>query len=1395
MSKDNRYKKYYEMIKELEEFKSVTWFDIALFFDKVKENRKLLDPPMYTERNILNRIQRGIVFITFYYAIDGVTIEIAKYAKAIENVIENATGKKVNIFLLAEAVEKESKTILSSRWKTTTVKGAGGFVEWDGYIDYFKTKLTRGSREYNSLIRKIWNQVKELTKTLGEFVINNDIQLLFPVNICSNPGNVPLCMSIVLLSEYLSIPVFNSNHDFYWEDGEPVWEKEKSGKKGIRDHFFLNADIGEIFSFLENIFPWKSPLWFHTTINHSQYTKLIDNFGFSPSSLSVIPTVIDTEEYRQPKEYECFDALERLQLLFSGGSRNQKTKSADDFKTLPSDWLNQPYPLFLGAERGIRYNLLSDNLIFLQPTRILPRKRIELCFLLIESLLNFPDFKRLLNTFPKLCITLLVTGPVTKEHFPYIGKIIRKYSDMLSNLEPQYRKRIFLGFRFGIESNLIFEKLNLSPLAIHEIYTVANLVLLPSQQEGRGLPIIEASACGIPVLANRYCPQEVFAEVIGESLDAGLRLNVLDFPLSGKFPKETLQQLSHFFSAPHYHSEALLHNISVVQRRFCEDILEKSFKENLRTLAQNLKIDHSVRNSVARAFDLYKNSTRYDKAFDNLTLSKNRKYLPGITKLENMVYLKSLIDPSYFRMEEKFLQGRIFRYAYNTIQKALTQIEIPKQKQLLLYKRIQYIFEYFNGKLDTIVDHSLSYRHRHNKRYPYRELTEPELRGVAGILLKHLFPEGFYIPPRELSFSSVFMNFRNSIQALVGTHNIAIDDSSYLEKALKSSKQIAWFTGISFTMEALIFIERTFLFRFSIDRNEKITEKKLDGFNPEKNGSITLFVRREYYGGHAICFNYVKEWLKNSASQNIRLLYKKGFLRIIKTNVISDGAHLAQLGSEAQQALLDIKRKKGFVVSVGNNNMLTFDLLDIPRYHLGVCSSDLLSNFLGVNKGQGYILRVPAGLRPGLSYPTPIQTPNEFSQLLNSKLYKKCCDIYGETEVLKILRDDADNFGTPVKKVLTKLVKNKEHISGIKPIVESKHLTGLHDDKTPWSGAYARATFKAKTHNVKLYFTSGFSREKNDTVFSIIKQFGKGKVVIAWNGGYILNPELVGKLGLPENYIGTPLGLLIRDSKIISIPLYNKPALVFNSKGIPVIKEANLFNGLKIEEITFSPSDRNNPSNSQSYFDLLYPEEAIPSDKKTVFRFAGNKIIEIIKNKSGKIQILPVGLTVSFKSGEEPDNWNIGKTVRFTLPGWEGIPHAIEAGPRCCRHGKVSVEIEEGGWSTPASIKTQAARVDYTYMRGPKIGVGISKKDELIVFAVNGRIRESEGATHTELASILTRLGAYEAMEFDPGGSVTLIVDNKQLNITPYNKDYLKNPFSLPPQPRFVGNAILGYIK
>ncbi len=79
------------------------------------------------------------------------------------------------------------------------------------------------------------------------------------------------------------------------------------------------------------------------------------------------------------------------------------------------------------------------------------------------------------------------------------------------------------------------------------------------------------------------------------------------------------------------------------------------------------------------------------------------------------------------------------------------------------------------------------------------------------------------------------------------------------------------------------------------------------------------------------------------------------------------------------------------------------------------------------------------------------------------------------------------------------------------------------------------------------------------------------------------------------------------------------------------------------------------------------------------------------------------------------------------------------------------------------------------------------------MLAVNGRIRESVGATHIDMANILKDQGMQKAMGFDPGGSSTLCVNGEIMNISPYNKGYEEDIYALPPEPRFVSNIVLGW--
>ena len=165
-----------------------------------------------------------------------------------------------------------------------------------------------------------------------------------------------------------------------------------------------------------------------------------------------------------------------------------------------------------------------------------------------------------------------------------------------------------------------------------------------------------------------------------------------------------------------------------------------------------------------------------------------------------------------------------------------------------------------------------------------------------------------------------------------------------------------------------------------------------------------------------------------------------------------------------------------------------------------------------------------------------------------------------------------------------------------------------------------------------------------------------------------------------------------------------------------------------------------------------------------------------------------------------PKSWKVGNDLTIRLKSgkskaikWENVAHAIEAGPMLIESGVNCIDMKIEGWKTNNSIATQAARLDFTDMRGPKIAVGLDKAGNVLVLTINGRIRESVGATHHDMATILLSLGAVQAMGFDPGGSSTLVMDGKNMNISPYNKEYEKDIYSLPPEPRAVANAIIGW--
>ncbi|OQY45922.1 MAG: hypothetical protein B6240_07985 [Desulfobacteraceae bacterium 4572_87] len=88
--------------------------------------------------------------------------------------------------------------------------------------------------------------------------------------------------------------------------------------------------------------------------------------------------------------------------------------------------------------------------------------------------------------------------------------------------------------------------------------------------------------------------------------------------------------------------------------------------------------------------------------------------------------------------------------------------------------------------------------------------------------------------------------------------------------------------------------------------------------------------------------------------------------------------------------------------------------------------------------------------------------------------------------------------------------KSKEEIN-------YRFVGGVYPDGMPWSGVLAEV--RINSSRIRWNFSTHTASSKPKPVTDLMKEYesisGK-KARIAWNGGYILNPELVGKLGLPR---------------------------------------------------------------------------------------------------------------------------------------------------------------------------------------------------------------------------------------------------------------------------------------
>ena len=1377
------------MLASLREEKVATWFDLGLLLDRLREDpprpacRAPADLPAF-ERDAA----AGVAFLTFDFGIDGVSMEIAKYAKALRLFLGNP-----KIHYIAGHFEEFSDHVIDPTDTWHTIESIRGFDKWPSYRDFFSRKLDRGEPLYNELIGRLWSEVLSTCEKLGAIVEENDIRLLYLVNTNSNPGNVGVALATVLVSEHRGIPVVNNCHDFYWEGGASALERAVEGtSRGPRDHFFTNSHVGEIFSVIEMLYPWESRSWVSACINAAQVDALRERFGHNPANLAEIGTAIDTRRYTMLDRRRTKETWNQVAEILSENRAKLPAYAVSDVLAEGRLTAEARRPMLIAGKKQANVDFANANTVLLQPTRIISRKRIEVNFKLIEKLFGNSRFLKTFLDRPENKLTLLVSGPVAPDNDLYLERLIREFSKLVPRLPAAVQDRVYVAFLFSEFDHQAFRTRHSDPIGMPELYNIASLAVLPSKTEGRGLPIIESAACGVLILTRRYEPAQVFSAVIGENLARKDRLDVIAFEGS-HFKDSMIEKLCERLLSPDRPEDMRRHNRRVVEHRFSIEVLTRDLGQILAKLHLQMQQPKRWMERASDALERFAERVAVESPeLDALLETRQREYLPGFGRMGFMLMLKSLIDPSYFRIEEQRLRGMAFEFAMQLMRETDRSRDLSIGDCADFYNTIDSLFRVRDGEIPIRVDHSLAYRHRNRRRYRYRELTPQELTGVIVSIHRDVFG-----PPASIEVVHEAPHQVADWSAMVarcfGGGAPEIDDRDFLYERLHENVPVAIFPGALTEHELEVFVLQTARMRLGLGIHAEVPAKyarRIDRLAP-----ITIIERQERLPG-GVSADALEKYLLDRADWELKLLYERGVCRVVASEQLSLGIDFRQLGVEAIGVLDGIRTAGGFIVALCPHAAMTTDAATLDRFHIGRATDPMTANILGVALDASYVEWAPAGLRPTLAYPTPVQTAKSLSETLHTRRFARLRKRLGDSKLRAALREDAISRGSRIEDLLQRLATSKRSQRGR---VEAEALNGVYDDGCPWSGVIASVPPSRRP----LRYAILSSKRGNQTVPEFVRSFNQPRsrrAQIAWNGGYILNPELVGKLGLPESYIGSPLGLIISNGRLLSPPLFNKPAFLIGEDQVLSIRRVSCERGLTVRTtrtmIELGPETRNlkNPGMGPCFYDLFHDSPTLPGDGRSIVRLVGNRIMEIVDTKPGENPpVLPVGLVVSFPAGGVPSDWKVGRTLAIKIIGLEGIANAVEAGPLLLDKGQIVIDMEREGWKTRTSIQTQAARIDYLDMRGPKIAIGLDDQGTLVVLVVNGRIRESVGATHIEMAKILLERGMHSAMGFDPGGSATLVVGGETLNISPYNRDYERNVYALPPEPRSVANAVVGY--
>tara|TARA_B100001248_G_scaffold262395_1_gene258102 strand:- start:41083 stop:42339 length:1257 start_codon:yes stop_codon:yes gene_type:complete len=235
------------------------------------------------------------------------------------------------------------------------------------------------------------------------------------------------------------------------------------------------------------------------------------------------------------------------QLGFRKGVSSLMIPNVFDFET-PA-----PEPDEYSQDFREAIGLKPDDVLILQPTRIVPRKGIEHAIKLI-GMLGDKRYK------------LVISHEAGDEGL--------EYKHMLEELAKAEGVDVFfVSSRIGevrqydAQGNKIY--------TLWDVYPFADLVTYPSTYEGFGNALLEAIYFRVPILVNRY---SIFVQDIEPK---GFRLALMD----GILTKNVVSEVRRILEDEQYRQDMVEHNYQVAMKYFSYSVLKRSLRTLITSLA------------------------------------------------------------------------------------------------------------------------------------------------------------------------------------------------------------------------------------------------------------------------------------------------------------------------------------------------------------------------------------------------------------------------------------------------------------------------------------------------------------------------------------------------------------------------------------------------------------------------------------------------------------------------------------------------------------------------------------------------------------------------------------------------------------------------------------------